>query len=245
MDRETDQAVQRLQTIVDKGRRIVFFGGAGVSTESGIPDFRSIDGLYAQEWKYPPEEIISDIFFSLNTKEFYRFYRAKMLFPDAKPNPAHSKLYEMEKAGKLGGIVTQNIDGLHRKAGNLLVFELHGTVYENTCVQCGKKYGLDAILNGEDIPRCTCGGVIKPDVVLYGEPLDDAVVRGALRAISQADVLIVAGTSLKVWPAADYIRNFSGRELVVINREPITADRGASLVIRGSVGEIFSKLTIQ
>ncbi|MBO4299258.1 MAG: NAD-dependent protein deacylase [Clostridia bacterium] len=236
--------MKTLQEIIDKGKRIVFFGGAGVSTESGIPDFRSTDGLYNQKYDYPPEVILSDEFFYTHTEEFFRFYRDKMLFPDAQPNAAHKKLFELEKAGKLRGIVTQNIDGLHRMAGNKLVYELHGTVYENTCLECGKKYGLDFMLNSTGVPRCACGGVVKPDVVLYGESLDQNTIIGACREISQADVLIVAGTSLMVQPAASFLDYFSGRDLVVINRDATSADRKASLVLHERVGEVLGAIKV-
>ena len=237
--------MKTLQDIIDKGKRIVFFGGAGVSTESGIPDFRSVDGLYNQKYAYPPETILSDTFFYTHTEEFFDFYRDKMLFPDAEPNAAHRKLFELEQANKLTGIVTQNIDGLHRKAGNRRVYELHGTVYENTCLECGKKYGLDFILNSTGIPRCACGGVVKPDVVLYGESLDQNTIIGACREISQADVLIVAGTSLMVQPAASFLDYFSGRDLVVINRDATSADHRASLVLHERVGEVLEKIQVR
>ena len=234
--------MKTLQEIIDKGKRIVFFGGAGVSTESGIPDFRSVDGLYNQKYAYPPETILSDTFFYTHTEEFFEFYRDKMLFPDAQPNAAHKKLFE--QAGKLRGIVTQNIDGLHRKAGNKLVYELHGTVYENTCLECGKKYDLDFMLNTTGVPRCTCGGVVKPDVVLYGESLDKYTIMGACREISRADVLIVAGTSLMVQPAASFLDYFDGRDLVVINRDETSADSRASLVLHERVGEVLGKIEV-
>ncbi len=237
--------MKSLQDIIDKGRRIVFFGGAGVSTESGIPDFRSVDGLYNQKYAYPPETILSDMFFYTHTEEFFRFYRDKMIFPDAQPNAAHKKLFELEQAGKLRGIVTQNIDGLHRKAGNKLVYELHGTVFQNTCLECGRKYGLDFILNTEGVPRCECGGVVKPDVVLYGESLDSATITGACREISRADVLIVAGTSLTVQPAASFLDYFSGRDLVVINRDVTSADSRASLVLHERVGEVLGRIEVR
>ena len=237
--------MKTLQDIIDRGRRIVFFGGAGVSTESGIPDFRSVDGLYNQKYAYPPETILSDTFFYTHTEEFFEFYRDKMLFPEAQPNAAHKKLFELEQAGKLRGIVTQNIDGLHRKAGNKLVYELHGTVYENTCLECGKKYGLDFILHTTGVPRCACGGVVKPDVVLYGESLDKYTIMGACREISQADVLIVAGTSLMVQPAASFLDYFSGRDLVVINRDETSADSRASLVLHERVGEVLGKIEVR
>ena len=236
--------MKTLQEIIDKGKRIVFFGGAGVSTESGIPDFRSVDGLYNQKYAYPPETILSDTFFYTHTEEFFEFYRDKMLFPDAQPNAAHKKLFELEQAGKLRGIVTQNIDGLHRKAGNKLVYELHGTVYENTCLECGKKYDLDFMLNTTGVPRCTCGGVVKPDVVLYGESLDKYTIMGACREISRADVLIVAGTSLMVQPAASFLDYFDGRDLVVINRDETSADSRASLVLHERVGEVLGKIEV-
>ncbi|MBR3504437.1 MAG: NAD-dependent protein deacylase [Clostridia bacterium] len=237
--------MKTLQEIIDKGKRIVFFGGAGVSTESGIPDFRSVDGLYNQKYAYPPETILSDTFFYTHTEEFFAFYRDKMLFPDAEPNAAHKKLYELEQAGKLRGIVTQNIDGLHRKAGNKLVYELHGTVFQNTCLECGKKYGLDFILNTTGVPRCACGGVVKPDVVLYGESLDQPTILGACREISRADVLIVAGTSLTVQPAASFLDYFSGRDLVVINRDATSADSRATLVLHERVGEVLGKIEVR
>ena len=234
-----------LQQIIDKGKRIVFFGGAGVSTESGIPDFRSVDGLYHQKYDQPPETILSDAFFYSHPAEFFKFYRERMIFPDARPNAAHKKLFELEQAGKLRGIVTQNIDGLHRMAGNRLVYELHGTIYSNTCLDCGKKYDLAYVLSSGDVPRCSCGGVVKPDVVLYGESLDKYTILGACREISQADVLIVAGTSLLVQPAASFLSYFSGRELVVINRDATSADSRASLVIHDRVGEVLSKLIVR
>ncbi len=237
--------MKTLQEIIDKGKRIVFFGGAGVSTESGIPDFRSVDGLYNQKYAYPPETILSDTFFYTHTEEFFDFYRDKMLFPNAEPNAAHKKLFELEQAGKLRGIVTQNIDGLHRKAGNKLVYELHGTVYQNTCLECGKKYDLDFMLNTTGVPRCACGGVIKPDVVLYGESLDKYTIMGACREISQADVLIVAGTSLTVQPAASFLDYFNGRDLVVINRDETSADHRASLVLHERVGEVLGKIEVR
>lgn len=233
-----------LQEIVDRGRRIVFFGGAGVSTESGIPDFRSQDGLYRQRYKYPPEVILSRTFFELHPAEFFDFYRAKMLCLDAKPNAAHLKLAEMERKGKLHGLVTQNIDGLHRAAGSRELFELHGCVHRNYCMDCGRLYDAQFILHSTGIPRCACGGVVKPDVVLYEEPLDEATARGAMRVISEADVLIVAGTSLNVYPAAGYLSYFRGRDLVVINRDATPADADAALVIREPVGQVLGELRV-
>ena len=233
-----------LQEIVDRGRRIVFFGGAGVSTESGIPDFRSQDGLYRQKYKYPPEVILSRTFFELHPAEFFDFYRAKMLCLDAKPNAAHRKLAEMEREGKLHGLVTQNIDGLHRAAGSRELFELHGCVHRNYCMDCGRLYDAQFILHSTGIPRCACGGVVKPDVVLYEEPLDEATARGAMRVISEADVLIVAGTSLNVYPAAGYLSYFRGRDLVVINRDATPADADAALVIREPVGKVLGEIRV-
>lgn len=233
-----------LQEIVDRSRRIVFFGGAGVSTESGIPDFRSQDGLYRQKYKYPPEVILSRTFFELHPAEFFDFYRAKMLCLDAKPNAAHLKLAEMERKGKLHGLVTQNIDGLHRAAGSRELFELHGCVHRNYCMDCGRLYDAQFILHSTGIPRCACGGVVKPDVVLYEEPLDEATTRGAMRVISEADVLIVAGTSLNVYPAAGYLSYFRGRDLVVINRDATPADADAALVIREPVGKVLGEIRV-
>ncbi len=236
--------MKTLQQIIDNSRRVAFFGGAGVSTESGIPDFRSTDGLYNQKYDYPPETILSNTFFMLHTKEFYRFYRDKMLVLDAKPNAAHMKLSELEAAGKLTGIITQNIDGLHTKAGSKRVFELHGSIYRNHCLNCGESFTAEHIRDSEGVPRCACGGVIKPDVVLYEEGLDDATVRGALRVISDADTLIVAGTSLTVYPAAGFLDYFNGRELALINKTPTHADMKATLVIRENVGEVLGALNV-
>lgn len=236
--------IERLQSILDDSKRVVFFGGAGVSTESGIPDFRSADGLYNQKYAYPPEEIISHDFFYANTKEFYRFYRDKMIFQDAEPNAAHLFLARAERAGKLDSVITQNIDGLHQKAGSRRVFELHGSIHRNYCQRCKKFYSLDYIAGSTGVPYCECGGVIKPDVVLYGESLDDSVVSGALNAISRADTLIIGGTSLVVYPAAGLVNYFNGKHLVVINKSATSADRGAELLIKSPIGETFSKLYI-
>lgn len=233
-----------LQEIINSSSRIVFFGGAGVSTESGIPDFRSVDGLYNQKYDYPPEEILSHTFFMNKTAEFYRFYRDKMLALDAQPNAAHKKLAELEEAGKLTAVVTQNIDGLHQKAGSKTVYELHGSVHRNYCTKCGKAYSAEFIKNSNGIPKCECGGVIKPDVVLYEEGLNDKTVNGALRAISDADCLIVAGTSLNVYPAASFIRYFGGAHFVLINMDKTPADGMAELVIHGKVGEELSKIKV-
>ncbi len=233
-----------LQEMIDRAGRIVFFGGAGVSTESGIPDFRSADGLYSQKYKYPPEEIVSHDFFMRNTEEFYRFYRDRMIFPQAKPNAAHLKLAELERAGKLSAVVTQNIDGLHTAAGSRRVIELHGSVHRNHCMTCGKSYGLDFVMGCEGVPRCECGGIVKPDVVLYGENLDDNDINSAINEISRADLLIIGGTSLAVYPAAGLIRFFNGERVVVINKSPISADRNADLVINGSIGEALEGVVI-
>ena len=236
--------MKSLQEIIDGAKRLVFFGGAGVSTESGIPDFRSVDGLYNQRYAYPPETILSHSFFEVRPAEFFEFYRDRMLFPNAKPNKAHTWLAKFEETGRLTGIVTQNIDGLHQAAGSRRVFELHGSVHRNYCMDCGKFFPMETILHSTGIPRCECGGVIKPDVVLYEEGLDDATVRGALRVISQADVLIVAGTSLTVYPAAGFLDAFSGRHLILINRDPTPADGRAELVIHDKVGEVLDAIRI-
>ena len=237
----TDE-VRKLKEWTDMAQRIVFFGGAGVSTESGIPDFRSTGGLYHQEWKYPPETILSHTFYKSNPEEFFRFYRAKMLCPNAKPNAAHRKLAQWEREGKLLAVVTQNIDGLHQAAGSRTVYELHGSVLRNHCEKCGKFYGLDHILNTTGVPRCGCGGIIKPDVVLYEEALDDKVVDGAVNAIAQADLLIVGGTSLNVWPAAGLINYFQGDRLVLINKSAVARDLAAGLVITDPIGEVLAQL---
>ena len=236
--------VNELQKLVDKSQNIVFFGGAGVSTESGIPDFRSVDGLYNQKYDYPPEEILSHTFFERHTDEFYRFYRDKMLCLDKKPNKAHLKLAELEKAGKLSAVVTQNIDGLHQAAGSKRVYELHGSVLRNYCRKCRKFYTAEFIKESDGIPTCECGGVIKPDVVLYEEGLDDSVVSGALNAIMQADLLIIAGTSLTVYPAAGFIRYFSGDNIVLINRDSTPFDSQADLVIHDKVGEVLGQIKV-
>ena len=235
-----DQAAA-LEAVIARSRRLVFFGGAGVSTASGIPDFRSPGGLYAERFgDLTPEMILSKSFFYLHPEAFFDFYRRYMLHPEAKPNAAHRRLYQLEREDRLRGIVTQNIDGLHRLAGNRRVYELHGTVHENRCLDCGAAYPLDAVLRADGIPRCEkCGGVIKPSVVLYGEAPDKYVCIGACREISSADTLIVAGTSLSVEPAASFLDYFSGRSLAVINLEPTPADRRASLVIRGDVAQVL------
>ncbi len=231
-----------LREMVDSSRRIVFFGGAGVSTESGIPDFRSEDGLYRQKYDVSPETMLSSDYFYSHTEEFYRFYRDKMLPLDAQPNAAHKKLAEWEREGKLLAVVTQNIDGLHQKAGSKRVYELHGSVHRNTCLKCGKKFSAEYIARGTGVPRCGCGGVIKPDVVLYGEMLDDATVIGAIDAIRHADMLIVAGTSLTVYPAAGFVNDYRGDRLVLINRDATPLDGRCDLVIHGKVGEVLGGL---
>lgn len=237
--------LEQLQKMIDESNSIVFFGGAGVSTESGIPDFRSVDGLYHQKYDYPPETILSHTFYRQKTSEFYRFYRDKMLCLSAKPNAAHLKLAELEKAGKLKAVVTQNIDGLHQAADSKTVYELHGSVLRNYCESCGKFYDAQYILNSEDVPRCECGGFIKPDVVLYEEGLDNTVMTNAIRAIASADMLIIGGTSLVVYPAAGLIDYYKGNKLVVINKAPTSRDNMADLVISGPIGEIFSQITAE
>ena len=236
--------LEQLQKMIDESNSIVFFGGAGVSTESGIPDFRSVDGLYHQKYDYPPETILSHTFYRQKTSEFYRFYRDKMLCLSAKPNAAHLKLAELEKAGKLKAVVTQNIDGLHQAAGSKTVYELHGSVLRNYCESCGKFYDAKYILDSEDVPRCECGGFIKPDVVLYEEGLDNTIITNAIRAIASADMLIIGGTSLVVYPAAGLIDYYKGNKLVVINKAPTSRDSMADLVISGPIGEIFSQITV-
>lgn len=234
-----DEKIARLKEYVQESRSIVFFGGAGVSTESGIPDFRSTDGLYHQEWKYPPETILSHTFFVRNTEEFYRFYKKKMICLEAQPNAAHKKLSQLEKQGKLSAVVTQNIDGLHQLAGSRRVYELHGSVHRNYCQKCGKFYDARYILEAEGVPRCECGGLIKPDVVLYEEGLDDRTIRGSINAIAQADLMIIGGTSLAVYPAAGLIDYFEGKHLVVINRAATPRDGSADLLIQANIGEVL------
>ena len=234
-----------LQQWVDESQSIVFFGGAGVSTESGIPDFRSVDGLYSQKYDQPPETILSHTYFARHTAGFYRFYRDKMLCLDAQPNAAHLKLAELERAGKLAAVVTQNIDGLHQAAGSKAVYELHGSVHRNYCTKCGAFYGVDFIAGGEGVPCCPgCGGLVKPDVVLYEEGLDQDTVEGAVRAIAQADMLIVGGTSLVVYPAAGLIRYYQGDRLVLINRDPTPYDMEAGLVIHDSIGKVLGGIAV-
>ena len=233
----------KLHTILEQSKRIVFFGGAGVSTASGIPDFRSGTGLYTDESEgYPPEMILSKEFFFLQPETFFAFYRKHLLYPDAKPNAAHRVLFRLEQEDRLRGIVTQNVDGLHRRAGNIRVYELHGSVYENECMECGASFPMETVLRSEGIPRCSCGGVIRPNVVLYGEPLPKYVCIGARREIANADTLIVAGTSLSVEPAASMLDDFRGKHLVIINLEPTPADRQAELVLHEDVADVFEKL---
>ena len=231
-----------LQQWVEDSHSIVFFGGAGVSTESGIPDFRSTAGLYSQSYAYPPETILSRSFFQRNPAEFFRFYRDKMLAPDAQPNAAHRKLAELEQAGRLSAVITQNIDGLHQKAGSRTVYELHGSVHRNTCRRCGRRFSLDEILHTTGIPTCPCGGIIKPDVVLYEEGLDSYTINKSVDYISKADILIIGGTSLAVYPAAGLIDYYRGNKLVLVNKSPTPADRRADLVIHAPIGEVFSQL---
>lgn len=231
-----------LKTWVDEAQRIVFFGGAGVSTESGIPDFRSVDGLYNQKFKYPPETIISHSFFEQRPEEFFAFYKEKMLPLGFEPNVTHKVLARWEREGKLLAVVTQNIDGLHQKAGSKNVLELHGSVLRNYCVRCHRSYSAEFVKNSKGVPRCDCGGIVKPDVVLYEESLDQDVMYRAARAISQADMLIVAGTSLTVWPAAGMIRYYRGSRLVLINRDETPFDREADLVLHEKLGEVFREL---
>lgn len=244
-----EEKIENFQKIYDNSDSIVFFGGAGVSTESGIPDFRSQDGLYSQQWKYPPETIISRSFFDANPVEFYRFYREKLIIKNIEPNTAHFQLAKMEEKGKLKAVVTQNIDGLHQKAGSKNVFELHGSTLRNFCMDCGAEYGIDFIAESENspdkLPRCAkCGGLVKPDVVLYEEPLDQNVINGAVNAIKNADTLIIGGTSLVVYPAAGLIDYFRGKNIVLINKSATAGDARANLVIHESIGKVLGMLKI-
>ena len=238
------EQIETLQSWIDGSRSIVFFGGAGVSTESGIPDFRSVDGLYDQKYRWPPEEILSHTFFERMPEEFFRFYRDKMLCPWAKPNAAHKKLAELEKAGKLTSVVTQNIDGLHQAAGSQRVWELHGSVLRNYCMKCGRPYSMEDILHGEGVPRCICGGVIKPDVVLYEEQLNADTIQGAVRDIRGADLLIVGGTSLVVYPAAGLLDYYRGRHLVLINKSPTPYDGRADLILAAPIGQVMEQIKV-
>ena len=234
--------LQTLQNDIDRARRIVFFGGAGVSTESGVPDFRSRDGLYSQTWKYPPETILSHDFFVEKTADFYAFYKQKMLFLDVKPNAAHKKLAELEQAGKLTAVITQNIDGLHQKAGSREVLELHGSVLRNYCTRCGKFHDLDFILRTTGVPRCECGGVVKPDVVLYEESLNEDVMARAIHYIRQADVLLIGGTSLVVYPAAGLVQYYRGSKLAVVNKGATGAALHAAVTVDGPIGQTLAQL---
>ncbi len=239
-----NEKIQRLQEMTDESKRIVFFGGAGVSTESGIKDFRSQDGLYNQKYPYPPETILSRTFYDKEPEWFYRFYREKMICPDAKPNPAHQKLAELEEKGKLTAVITQNIDGLHTAAGSRNVLELHGSVHRNYCQKCRKLYDAEWIMSFDNLPECSCGGRVKPDVVLYEEPLDNSVIDKAVKAIAQADMMIIGGTSLAVYPAAGLIRYFHGKHLVLINRDATPMDDKADLCIREPIGQVLSKIRV-
>lgn len=238
-----EQEILQLQKMIDESSRIVFFGGAGVSTESNIPDFRSADGLYHQSYKYSPEQVVSHSFFMQHTEVFYEFYKDKMMILDAKPNPAHMKLAELEAAGKLTAVVTQNIDGLHQAAGSKNVYELHGSIMRNYCMDCGQFYSAEYVKNADGIPRCEkCGGIIKPDVVLYEEGLDSATIQGAIQAISEADMLIIGGTSLVVYPAAGFIDYFHGNNLVLINKSQTGKAVRANLTVSAPIGEIFGQI---
>lgn len=237
-----EEKIAQFKQWIDNSDNVVFFGGAGVSTESGIPDFRSVDGLYNQSYEYPPETILSHTFYIRKPEEFFRFYRDKMLFPDAEPSMPHIKLAELEQCGKLKGVITQNIDGLHQKAGSRHVIELHGSVLRNYCERCGEFYGLDTIINSEGVPTCKCGGRIKPDVVLYEEGLDENNINEAVRLIKEADILIVGGTSLGVYPAAGLIDYYRGDKLVLINKSSTPYDKKANLLIQDSLGKVFSAL---
>jgi len=236
--------IKQLNTYIAESNYIVFFGGAGVSTESGIPDFRSKDGLYSQKYKYPPETILSREFFRSNASEFYEFYKNKMLFLDAKPNAAHLKLAELEKIGKLKAVITQNIDGLHQAAGSQNVFELHGSVHRNFCVNCKDSYNVSSIIASHDIPKCDCGGIVKPDVVLFGEQLNNNVISQSVQHIANADMLIIGGTSLGVYPAAGLIDYYDGDRLTLINKSVTHVDRRADLVVYGSIGEVLGGVRV-
>jgi len=235
-----DNSHSLLREAVKNSDNIVFFGGAGVSTESGIPDFRSEDGIYNMKYAYPPETILSHSFFIRNTSEFYKFYRDKMLHPDAQPNKAHFALAELERQGKLEAIVTQNVDGLHHKAGSVNVYELHGSRSRYYCMKCGKTFTMDVVLEAEDVPLCPCGGIIRPDVVLFEEALDESVIVRSVSAIQDAEVLIVGGTSLNVYPAAGLIQHYKGNMLILINKTETSYDKYANIVIRDSIGETLA-----
>ena len=237
-----DENIRRLKELIDGSDNIVFFGGAGVSTESGIPDFRSVDGLYHQTFKYPPETMLSHTFYETHTEEFYQFYRAKMLAPNARPNAAHYKLAQWEREGRLKAVITQNIDGLHQKAGSREVLELHGSVLRNYCTRCGKFHDLDFILRTTGVPRCECGGVVKPDVVLYEESLDEDVMARAIHYIRQADVLLIGGTSLVVYPAAGLVQYYRGSKLAVVNKGVTGAGLRAAVTVDGPIGQTLAQL---
>ena len=237
-----DENIRKLKELIDGSGNIVFFGGAGVSTESGIPDFRSVDGLYSQTFRYPPETILSHTFYETHTEEFYQFYRAKMLAPDARPNAAHYKLAQWEREGKLKAVITQNIDGLHQKAGSREVLELHGSVLRNYCTHCGKFHDLDFILRTTGVPRCECGGVVKPDVVLYEEALNEDVMARAIHYIRQADVLLIGGTSLVVYPAAGLVQYYRGSKLAVVNKGATGAALHAAVTVDGPIGQTLAQL---
>ena len=241
MDQKLSERVDLLEQWIKESDNMVFFGGAGVSTESGIPDFRSVDGLYNQQYDYPPETIISHSFYRKNPEEFYRFYKNKMLFPDAQPNAAHKALAKLEQQGKVRAVITQNIDGLHQAAGSKAVLELHGSVHRNYCTRCGKFFGLSDILGMNGVPRCECGGIIKPDVVLYEEGLDQETLQKAVRYIQNAEILIIGGTSLTVYPAAGLIDYYRGKKLVLINKTATPMDERADLVISAPIGEVFER----
>ena len=241
MDQKMSERVDLLEQWIKESDNVVFFGGAGVSTESGIPDFRSVDGLYNQQYDYPPETIISHSFYRKNPEEFYRFYKNKMLFPDAQPNAAHKALAKLEQQGKVRAVITQNIDGLHQAAGSKAVLELHGSVHRNYCTRCGKFFGLSDIVGMNGVPRCECGGIIKPDVVLYEEGLDQETLQKAVRYIQNAEILIIGGTSLTVYPAAGLIDYYRGKKLVLINKTATPMDERADLVISAPIGEVFER----
>ena len=243
---EKQEKIRKLQNIVDRYERIVFFGGAGVSTESGLADFRSVDGLYHQSYEYPPETILSHSFFIRHPEEFYRFYREKMLILDVRPNAAHDKLAQLETAGKLQAVITQNIDGLHQAAGSRKVLELHGSIHRNYCVKCGKTFGAEWVVQTEGVPYCpVCGSIVRPDVVLYEEALDESVIRQSVRAIREAEVLVVGGTSLTVYPAAGFLNDFQGEKLIVLNKGATPADTDADLVIQEPIGKILSEIRVR
>ena len=237
-----EENIRKLKELMDGSDNIVFFGGAGVSTESGIPDFRSVDGLYHQKFRYPPETMLSHTFFETHTEEFFDFYRAKMLALDAQPNAAHRKLAQWEREGRLKAVITQNIDGLHQKAGSRNVLELHGSVLHNHCLRCGRAYGVEHIVRSQGVPRCACGGIVKPDVVLYEEPLDEDVMARAVHYIRQADVLLIGGTSLVVYPAAGLVRYYRGQKLAVVNKGGTGAALAAAVAVDGPIGQVLSQV---